>query len=66
MSPHHPDLMTLTANGSHLPCRTLFNFGEYIFFQDMTGNGIFLFPVQVEHAAQVQTSQFYPRGWPVH
>ena len=41
------DLVSLAANGSQPPCRTLFNFGKYIFFQDIKGSGIFLFPVGV-------------------
>eukprot|EP00957_Ditylum_brightwellii_P209840 15363495-Ditylum_brightwellii.AAC.1 len=66
VSPHHQDMMTLTANGSKPPCRTLFDFGKYTFFQDITGNRILVLPVGVELAAQVQTSQLYPSGWPVH
>eukprot|EP00957_Ditylum_brightwellii_P008233 622510-Ditylum_brightwellii.AAC.1 len=66
VSPHHPDLITFAANGSQPPYRTLSNFWKYIFFQDITSYGIFLFPVGVELAAQVQTSQLYPHAWPVH
>jgi hypothetical protein len=58
--------MTLAANRSKPPCRSLFDFGKYIFFQDITGNGIFLFPVGVELAAQVQTSQLDLHEWPAH
>eukprot|EP00957_Ditylum_brightwellii_P089121 6786614-Ditylum_brightwellii.AAC.1 len=51
---------SLTANGSQLPCRTLFDFGKHIPFQDIKGGGIFLVPVGVDLAVQVQTSQLYP------
>jgi hypothetical protein len=66
VSPYLLIWCSLAANGSQLPCRTLFDFGKYIFFQDIKGSGIFIFPVGVDLAAQVQTSQLYPHGWPVH
>mgnify|MGYP000317605613 CR=1 FL=1 len=51
------ELVSLASNGSQPPCRTLFDLGKHIFFQDIKGSVIFLFPIGVELAAQVQTSQ---------